>query len=68
MVKADMGRIQIAGPESLIFVEVTTILRAYYKILVEKLGEEEATEILVDVGRIAVADDDEVEHVLRGER
>ena len=60
MVKSDMGRTQIMGPGPLIFVEVTSILRAYYKTLVEKLGEEQAKEILVDVGRYAVKSDEEL--------
>lgn len=60
MVKCEGVHVQFKGHDAIIFAEVTMILRGFYQMMTEIHGEEQAKEILVDVGRYAVKSDEEL--------
>lgn len=61
MVKCEGTHVQFKGLDAIIFAEVTVILRGFYEMMIEIHGEEQAKEILVDVGRYAVKSDEELD-------
>jgi|GEM_PF-5252009 hypothetical protein len=59
MIKADANKIMISGELSTLLTEITFILNRLYFEMKNSIGEDQANEYLVDVGRFAVMPDDE---------
>lgn len=59
MIKADINKIMISGELSTLLTEITFILHSMYSEMKNSIGENQANEYMVDVGRLAVMSDDE---------
>lgn len=57
MIKIDRGTTEIAGDLAEIMAEIALILMNVYAMTKDELGEAGAREIIVDVGRVAMADE-----------
>lgn len=60
MIRIDNNGIIISGELSVLLTEFTTALRRIYFEMVADLGEEEANQYLVKIGRLAVISDDDL--------
>lgn len=59
MIKADANKIMVSGELSTLLTEITFVLHSLYREMKSTIGEDQANEYLVDVGRFAVMSDDE---------
>ena len=61
MIKIDSTSTVITGELTTLLSEMTTILNKFYLEMKNSLGEEQANEYLVEIGRLAVMTDEELQ-------
>lgn len=65
MIKVTKDTTVIAGELNEILSEITLVLAKVYQSMVDNIGEEEANEHLVEIGKLAIMSDEEVKEYAR---
>ena len=65
MIFSEKGHVKIVGTGTEVMVDATCLLHSIYQTFSDKFGKEIANEKLVEIGRLAVMTDEEVEEELK---
>ena len=68
MIRKDKDVTMISGEITIVLTEMTDLLRVLYKNLIENLGKEEADELFVTLGKLAVMSEEEFTNELEDEK
>lgn len=68
MIRKDENVTMISGEITKVLTEMTDLLRVLYKNLNENLGKEEADEMFVKLGKLAVMSEEEITNELENEK